>query len=94
MRIFLVVARLAVLELRKRRRVRSPGRERMAIRPWAVIRALFVFVDSTGSIAAAVIVLATPLVTALAVEDRAESRLTGVQNLGHRPTQRTGKLRW
>lgn len=88
-RIFLVVARLAVLELRKRR-VRSPGQERMAIRPWAVIRALFVFVDSTDSIAAAVIVLATPLVTALEVEDRAESRLTGVQNLGHKPTQRTG----
>lgn len=91
--IFLVVARLAGLELHKPRKVRNPNRDRVALRPWMVIRALFVFVDSMCSTDAAVIVLATPLLTASVVEDLAKTRLTGVQKAGHRPTQRTEKLR-
>lgn len=91
--IFLIVGRLAVLELHKPRKVRNPDRDRVALRPWVVIRALFVFVDSMCSTAAAVVVLATPLVPASAVEDLAKIHLTGVQKAGHRPTQRTEKLR-
>ena len=67
----LVLARLGVLELHSPRKGRSRGRERMAFQPWALLRALFVFVDLVDWTAVAAVVSATPIVSVSVVEDLA-----------------------
>ena len=69
--VLLILVRLAVLELHNPRKDRTPGPERMAFQPWAVIGALFVFLDLVDWTAVAAVVSAAPAVSVSVVEDLA-----------------------